>query len=161
MPQQQVVDSGLLRPVARRVFAGAGSVSVAPASPGRLLVVYRVRADGACYYLRVAEDAGEDLTTDARVLARLAERGVRVPAVVHVEAKPADLDRSFLVVAALAGQSLASRGTGEQARRAARAAGRDAALINAIEVEGFGWLRRDGRPGLRARTGPLRRFRGQ
>jgi len=147
---QHVVDIALLGPVARRVFPGAGSVSVEPASPGRLLVVYRVRADGVIYYLRVAEEAGEDLTTDAQVLARLAGLGVRVPAVVHVEAEPGDLDRSFLVVAALAGQSLASRGTGEQACRAARAAGRDAALINAIEVEGFGWLRRDGSPGLRA-----------
>ncbi len=150
MPQQHVVDVALLGPVARRVFRGARSVSVEPASPGRLLVVYRVRADGVIYYLRVAEEAGEDLTTDAQVLARLAGLGVRVPAVVHVEAEPGDLDRSFLVVAALAGQNLASHGTDEQARRAARAAGRDAALINAIEVEGFGWLRRDGSPGLRA-----------
>ena len=149
MPQH-VVDIALLGPVVRRVFPGARSVSVESASPGRLLVVYRVRADGVIYYLRVAEEADEDLTTDAQVLARLAGLGVRVPAVVHVEAEPGDLDRSFLVVAALAGQSLASHGTDEQARRAARAAGRDAALINAIEVEGFCWLRRDGRPGLRA-----------
>jgi aminoglycoside phosphotransferase (APT) family kinase protein len=150
VPQQHVVDIALLGPVARRLFPGARSVSVERASPGRLVVVYRVRADGVIYYLRVAEEAGEDLTTDAQVLARLAGLGVRVPAVVHVEAEPGDLDRSFLVVAALAGQSMASHGTDEQARQAARAAGRDAALINAIEVEGFGWLRRDGSPGLRA-----------
>jgi len=150
VPQQHVVDIALLGPVARRVFPGASSVSVEPASPGRLLAVYRVRADGMTYYLRVAEEAGEDLTTDAQVLARLAGLGVRVPAVVHAETQPGDLDRSFLIVAALAGQSLASHGTDEQARRAARAAGRDAALINAIEVEGFGWLRRDGLPRLRA-----------
>jgi aminoglycoside phosphotransferase (APT) family kinase protein len=150
VPQQHVVDIALLRTVAHRVFPGARSVSVEPASPGRLLVVYQLRADGVIYYLRVAEEAGEDLTTDARVLARLAGLGVRVPAVVHVEAQPGDLDRSFLIVSALAGRSLASHGTDEQARRAVRAAGRDAALINAIEVEGFGWLRRDGRPGLRA-----------
>ena len=134
----------------RRVFPRARSVSVEPASPGRLLVVYRVRADEVTYYLRVAEEAGEDLTTDAQVLARLAGLGVRVPAVVHAEAGPGDLGRSFLIVTALAGQSLASHGTDEQARRAVRAAGRDAALINTVEVDGFGWLRRDGRPGLRA-----------
>jgi aminoglycoside phosphotransferase (APT) family kinase protein len=147
--QQHVIDIAVLGPVVRRVFRGARSVSVEPASPGRLLVVYRVRADGLIYYLRVAEEAGEDLTTDAQVLALLAGLGVRVPAVVHAEAEPGDLDRSFLIVAALAGQSLARHGTGEQVRRAVRAAGRDTALINAIEVEGFGWLRRDGLPGLR------------
>jgi aminoglycoside phosphotransferase (APT) family kinase protein len=150
VPQQHVVDIALLGTVAHRVFPGARSVSVEPASPGRLLVVYRLRADGVIYYLRVAEEGGEDLTTDAQVLARLAGLGVRVPAVVHVEAQPGDLDRSFLIVSAVAGRSLASHGTDEQARRAVRAAGRDAALINAIEVEGFGWLRRDGLPGLRA-----------
>ena len=111
MPQQQVVDIALLRVVARRLFPDARSVSVEPASPGRLLVAYRLRADGVTYYLRVAEDEGEDLTTDAQMLSRLAGLGVRVPAVVHVEARPGDLDRSFLVVAALLGHSLAQRGT--------------------------------------------------
>ena len=85
-----------------------------------LLVVYRVRADGVTYYLRVAEEAGEDLTTDAQVLARLAGLGVRVPVVVHVEAGPGDLDRSFLIVAALAGESLASHGTDTSVTRTTR-----------------------------------------
>jgi aminoglycoside phosphotransferase (APT) family kinase protein len=150
VPQQHLVDIALLGTVARRVFPGARSVSVEPASPGRLLVVYRLRADGVIYYLRIAEETGQDLTTDAQVLARLAGLGVRVPAVVHAEARPGDLDRSFLIVSAVAGRSLAGHGTDEQARRAVRAAGRDAALINTLEVEGFGWLRRDGLPGLRA-----------
>ncbi len=150
MPQQHVVDIALLGTVARRVFPRARSVSVEPASPGRLLVVYRLRADGVSYYLRIAEETGQDLTTDAQVLARLAGLGVRVPAMVHAEARPGDLDRSFLIVSAVAGRSLAGHGTDEQARRAVLAAGRDAALINAIEVDGFGWLRRDGLPGLRA-----------
>ena len=134
----------------RRVFPRARSVSVEPASPGRLVVVYQVRADDVTYYLRVGEQADEDLTTDAQVLSRLAKLGVRVPTVVHAEAGPGDLGRSFLIVTALAGLSLAGHGTDEQARRAVRAAGRDAALINTLEVDGFGWLRRDGLPGLRA-----------
>jgi aminoglycoside phosphotransferase (APT) family kinase protein len=150
VPREQVVDIAMLEPVARRVFPAARSVSVESASPNRLLVVYRVRADDAVCYLRVAEEPGQDLTTDARVLARLAGLGVGVPEVVHVESDPGDLDRSFLVVAALDGDSLASHGTDAQARHAARAAGRDTAVIAAQQVDGFGWLRRDGRPGLRA-----------
>jgi hypothetical protein len=131
-------------------FSGARSVAVEPASPGRLLVVYRVRVDGVTYYLRVAEEAGEDLTTDAQVLARLAGLGVRVPVVVHVEAGPGDLDRSFLIVAALARGAWPAM---EPTRRRAGRCGRPVVmppLINAIEVEGFGWLRRDGLPGLHA-----------
>jgi aminoglycoside phosphotransferase (APT) family kinase protein len=150
VPQEEVVDITVLEPVVRRVFPAARSVSLEPASPGRLLVVYRVRADDTVCYLRVAEEAGQDLTTDAQLLASLAGLGVRVPEVVHVESDPGDLDRSFLVVAALDGDSLACHGTDAQACHAARAAGRDSALISTQQVDGFGWLRRDGRPGLRA-----------
>ena len=156
--QEEVVDITMLEPVARRVFPAARSVSLEPASPNRLRVVYRVRADDTVCYLRVAEEAGQDLTTDARVLANLAGLGVRVPGVVHVESDPSDLDRSFLVIAALDGDSLACHGTDGQARRAARAAGRDSALISTQQVDGFGWLRRDGRPGLRAESGTYADF---
>jgi aminoglycoside phosphotransferase (APT) family kinase protein len=148
----------MLEPVVRRVFPAARSVSLEPASPNRLLVVYRVRADDTVCYLRVAEEAGQDLVTDARLLADLAGLGVRVPEVVHVESDPSDLDRSFLVVAALDGDSLASHGTDAQARHAARAAGRDSALISALPVDGFGWVRRDGGPGLRAESGTYTDF---
>jgi aminoglycoside phosphotransferase (APT) family kinase protein len=156
--REEVVDITMLEPVARRVFPAARSVSIEPASPNRLLVVYRVRADDTVCYLRVAEEAGQDLTTDARLLANLAGLGVRVPGVVHVESDPSDLDRSFLVVAALDGDSLACHGTDAQARHAARAAGRDSALISAQLVDGFGWVRRDGRPGLRAGSGTYADF---
>lgn len=112
-----VATGTLLGPVVRRVFPGARSVAVEPASAGRLLVVYRVRVDGVTYYLRVAEEAGEDLTSDAQVLARLAGLGVRVPVVVHVEAGPGDLDRSVLIVAALArGAWPATESHGRRAR---------------------------------------------
>lgn len=152
MPQEQAVDLTVLEPVARRVFPGARSVTVERASPNRLLVVYRIHADDTVCYLRVAEEAGHDLTTDAQVLGRLAGLGVRVPEVVHVESNPSDLDRSFMVVAALDGDSLACHGTDAQARHAAREAGCDAALISTLEVDGFGWLRRDGLPRLRAES---------
>jgi aminoglycoside phosphotransferase (APT) family kinase protein len=158
VPREEVVDIAMLEPVARRVFPAARSVFVEPASPGRLLVVYRVRADDTVCYLRVAEEAGQDLTTDAWLLDSLAGLGARVPGVVHVESDPRDLDRSFLVVAALDGGSLACHGTDAQARHAARAAGRDSALISAQLVDGFGWVRRDGRPGLRAGPGTYAGF---
>jgi len=97
---------------------------------------------------RRAITGGVDTHADVRVAAALDPVGGLLG--VHVEAGPGDLDRSFLIAAALAGGSLASHGTDEEARRAVRVAGRDAALMNAIEVEGFSWLRRDGLPGLRA-----------
>ena len=48
------------------------------------------------------------------------------------------------------GRSIARHGTDEEARQAAIAAGRDAAVINSVPVAGFGWLRRDGSEQLTA-----------
>ncbi len=138
MPQEEVVDITVLEPIMRRVFPAARSVSLEPVSSNGLLAVYRVRADDTICYLRVAEEAGQDLATDARLLASLAGLGVRVPEVVHVESDPGDLDRSFLIVTALDGDSLACHGRDAQARHAARAAGRDSALIS---TPAGGWLR--------------------
>jgi hypothetical protein len=47
-----------------------------------VVVVFRAVVDGVRYYLRLAEEPGEDLTTDALVLERLRARDVRVPGVV-------------------------------------------------------------------------------
>jgi aminoglycoside phosphotransferase (APT) family kinase protein len=123
---------------------------VEAASDGRLVVVYRVRVDNATFYLRLAEAPGEDLTIDAEILGRLRKLGVSVPAVVAAEAAPAELDRSCMIVTEVPGHSLAHGGTDEEARRAARAAGRDTAVINSLNVQGFGWIRRTGTQPLTA-----------
>lgn len=148
--QQCLVNTNALALLARRVFPASSSLSIEPASTGRLVAVYRVHVDNSVFYLRVAEELGQDLSTDGFVLDRLAGLGVGVPAVVHVEAEPQELDRSVLIVAELAGQSLARKGTDEEADRAARAAGGDAAVVNTLAVDGFGWLHRDGQPALSA-----------
>jgi Ser/Thr protein kinase RdoA (MazF antagonist) len=134
----------------RRVFPRAGSVSVEAASPGRLIVVYRARVDNATYYLRLAETADDDLTTDAAILGRLRTLGVSVPEVVAAEATAAELAGSYMIVTEVPGNSLAHSGTDEEVRRAARAGGRDTAIINSLSVQGFGWLRRTGRRTLTA-----------
>ena len=108
------------------------------------MVVYRARVDDAVFYLRLAEEPGQDLTTDAEILGRLRALGVSVPAVVAAEAEHGDLARSYMIVTEIQGQSLAQGGTDDEARRAARAAGRDTAVINSLSVAGFGWLQRTG-----------------
>ena len=76
----------------------------------------------AAFYLRLAEEPGEDLTTDAGILGRLRSLGVLVPVVVAAEASPAELARSYMIVTEIPGQSLARGGIDDEARRAARAA---------------------------------------
>ncbi|SRR5712691_853242 len=151
MTQRFPVDSRVLVHLVRQVFPQARSVAVEPASGGRLVVVYRARADDAVFYLRLAEEPGQDLTTDAEILGRLRDLGVSVPAVVAAGADHGDLDRSYLIVTEIQGQSLARGGTDDEARRAARAAGRDTAVINSLSVTGFGWLQRTGAPHLTAK----------
>jgi hypothetical protein len=63
VPQRQVVDIRSLGPVLRRVFPGARSVSDEPASPNRLLVVYRVDL-GPATALAVARPRARRLTRE-------------------------------------------------------------------------------------------------
>lgn len=69
----------------RRIFPGADTLVVEPAQGGRLPVVYRVSVDEHRFYLRVAEQPDDDLTTDAQMLDGLRALGACVPTVVHVE----------------------------------------------------------------------------
>jgi len=143
-------ELAVLGRLVRRVFPEAGSVSVAAAGDRRLVVVYRARVDDGVFYLRLAEEPGQDLTTDAGILDRLRTLGVSVPGVVAAEAAPAELPRSYLIMTEIPGRSLAEGGTDDEARRAARAAGRDTAIINSLTVAGFGWLQRTGAAPLTA-----------
>jgi aminoglycoside phosphotransferase (APT) family kinase protein len=150
VPQQFPVDNPVLVRLVRRVFPEARSVSVEAATESGLVVVYRARVDNTTFYLRLAEAPGDDLTTDAEILGRLRNLGVSVPAVVAVEAAPAELARSYMLVTEVPGRSLAHGGTDNEAKRAARAAGRDTAVVNSLSVDGFGWIRRTGTQPLTA-----------
>jgi Ser/Thr protein kinase RdoA (MazF antagonist) len=126
----------------------------------QLEVVYRAQVDDAVFYLRLAEEPGEDLTTDAAILDRLRALGASVPLVVAAEAAPAELARSYLIVTEIPGQPLAEGGTDDEARSAARAAGRDTAIINSLPVAGFGWLQRTGVQPLTAELASYGDFAG-
>jgi Ser/Thr protein kinase RdoA (MazF antagonist) len=146
------VDRRDLVRLIRRVFPRASVVSVEPASE-RVVVVYKAHVDDAVFYLRVAELAGQDLTTDAQILERLRGLGVTVPVVVAAEPAPCEVPLSWMLVTEIPGSSLAHAGTDEQARRAARLAGRDTAIMNSVTVGGFGWIHRDGAQQLTAELG--------
>ena len=158
MPELPPADPRVLADLARPALPGARSVSVTPASPGRLVVVYRALVDGVPYYLRLAEEVGQDLTTDALVLERLRARGVRVPEVVAASPPTAAFARSWMIMTEIPGHSIARDGTDEEASQAAAAAGRDAAVINSVPVAGFGWVRRDGSGQLAAELPSYRQF---
>jgi fructosamine-3-kinase len=82
VPEQFPADLDVLAGLVRGAFPRANSVSIEPTSGGRIVVVYRAAVDGVRYYLRLAEEPGQDLTTDALALERLRAQEVRVPEVV-------------------------------------------------------------------------------
>jgi aminoglycoside phosphotransferase (APT) family kinase protein len=133
-------------------------VRLIPASPGGRAIVYRAETVQATFFVRVAEEPDENLTTDADILTRARAIGASVPEVVVVEAHPPELDRSFLVTAELPGTALAAAGDGRVAESAVRKAGRDLALINSIDVQGYGRLVRDGSTVIRAELGRYEDF---
>jgi Ser/Thr protein kinase RdoA (MazF antagonist) len=149
LTQDEVVPRTALEEALRRTLSSP-DVHLLPVSPGRRAIVYRAETARGSFYVRVAEEPGQDLTTDAIVLDRARSVGASVPQVILVERDPPEMDRSFLVTAELPGKALASAGDGRMAEAAVRKAGRDVAVINCIEVQGFGWLVRDGGPVLRA-----------
>jgi aminoglycoside phosphotransferase (APT) family kinase protein len=160
VPAQFPADPDVLTGLVHQAFPKASSVSIRRASGGRVVVVYRAMVDDVKYYLRLAEEPGEDLTTDALVLERLRALGVRVPGVVAASPSTAAFPRSWMIMTEVPGCSIAQDGTDDEARQAAMAAGRDVAVINSVPVAGFGWLQRDGSGQLTAELPSYREFAG-
>lgn len=150
LPEPLPADRDVLAGLVRGAIPGGRSVSIGRASGGRVVVVYRAMVDGVRYYLRLAEEPGQDLTTDALVLGQLRALGVRVPRVVAASPATAAFPRSWMIMTEVPGRGIARGCTDDQARQAAIAAGRDVAVINSVPVSGFGWLRRDGSEQLTA-----------
>jgi len=124
----------------RRVLGPELTAARTPA--GVATQVYRVQAARGVLYVRIAEEDHEDLSVDAALLEHLGGLGLRVPQVVHVEPFDQALGRSVLITGEIAGEPLAGCRDQRAARRVARAAGRELAVLNDVGVQGFGWVRR-------------------
>lgn len=111
-------------------------------SSGVSAAVYRVRRRSETFYLRLAEERDENLEVDALVHERLRAMGVRVAEVVHVDRFVEALDRSVLVTSDIGGDPLSWDDDPEAISEVLRDAGRQLALINTVEVVGFGWIER-------------------
>jgi len=134
------VDQRALHGMLRRVLGPELTVARTPV--GIAAQVYRVHAAGRVLYARIAEEDHDDLSVDAALLEHLRALGLRVPEVVHVEPFEQALSRSVLITGEIPGQPLARCRDQRAARRVARAAGRDLAVLNGVGVRGFGWVRR-------------------
>ena len=107
-------------------------------------VVYRLDCDDRVAYLRLGEIDEEDLTTDALLLERLGQLGVSVPEVIDVVPFHERLGRSVLIMTEVAGDDLGKCDDETASRRVVYQAGAELAVLNSVEVDGWGWVIRDG-----------------
>jgi len=103
--------------------------------------VYRLQQDGEYLYLRMSEDPGGSMHAEAAVHEHLRAVGVSVPEVIAVDDGP-EISRGVMLVREIGGEPVAGTG-GIELAPILRAAGRDLATINALAVQGFGWIRRE------------------
>jgi len=125
-----------------RVFGPQASVE--RTLEGVSALVYRLDRLPGVAYLRLGEAPDEDLSTDAALLDHLRGLGVLVPEVIHVDPLDEALGRSVLVMSAIEGQHVGRCDDREAARRVAHAAGAQLALLHSVQVDGWGWVVRDG-----------------
>jgi aminoglycoside phosphotransferase (APT) family kinase protein len=145
MPRKPDIDASALAALTRRAFGASVPVTCERTPDGVSTQVYRLVRGSETFYLRVAEEADENLETDAELHRRLRALGVRVPWVVFVEPFDAAIGRSVVITTEVAGASLAETACStEVARAVAEEAGEDLAGINGVVVDGFGWVRRRG-----------------
>jgi len=137
-PPIEVPDAAV-RALLHRWFPGQDPIGERMRSGGST-PVYRVTIGETVTYLRLAEEPGERRVAEVRVHEMLREWGVPVPRVLRFDTEPPELDRSAALTAAIPGRPIDRHTPVTAARQVARQAGRDLAAINAVPVEGFGWV---------------------
>jgi aminoglycoside phosphotransferase (APT) family kinase protein len=138
------IDAAATAALLQRVFGGSPAPTFERTPDGVSTQVYRVTRGSDTFYLRIAEEADDDLGTDAELHRRLRQLGIVIPDVIHVEPFDPDIGRSVMITTEVPGRSLADISRPAEAAAIARDAGRDLALVNGVPVDGFGFIRRRG-----------------
>ncbi|MEQ7007893.1 aminoglycoside phosphotransferase family protein [Actinopolymorpha sp. B17G11] len=144
------VDQAALDAVVDRAFGTTVPVSCQRTPDGLRTQVYRLRRDRETFYLRLAEEADENLEAEAELFRQLRQLGVRVPEPVHVEPFDPALGRSVLITTEIHGVPLEQVSVRSGATTALQEAGADLARLNQHPVKGFGWIQRRGPGPLQA-----------
>jgi aminoglycoside phosphotransferase (APT) family kinase protein len=139
------IARGLIDAVVRDVFGSCVPVAHHRTPDGVSTQVYRLHRGSDTLYLRVAENADDNLETEAELHDRLGALGVRVARVVHVEPFNDAIGRSIMITTEVPGACLAAHSAAAFAAAVVEEAGADLAVLNQVTVDGFGWVRRCGR----------------
>lgn len=145
MTRKPDVDATAVNALLQKVFGTSAPVTYQRTPDGVSTQVYRILRGSETFYLRIAEEANENLETDAELHQRLHELGVKVAQPIHVEPFNTEIGRSTMITTEVPGISLADISSPTTAASIAEQAGADLAILNQIPVNGFGWVQRRGR----------------
>ncbi len=132
-----------VRTLVKRIFPGAFAYSVKRVEEGVSTYVYRIVGENEVFYLRILPEEGASFVPEARVHELLRERGVKVPEVVYVDHFNEIVGHSVMVTTEIAGEHVGRRTVDRDTRNVLIEAGRDLAIINSVQVNGFGWIKRE------------------
>ncbi|MFC4068639.1 phosphotransferase family protein [Actinoplanes subglobosus] len=145
MPRKADIDETAAHALLHRIFGSSVPVTCQRTAEGVSTQVYRIQRESEVFYLRIAEEADENLETEAELYRRLRLLGVRVADIVHVEPFNSDIGRSTMVTTEIVGAPVAHLNDPALAASIVEQAGADLAVINRIPVDGFGFIRRQNR----------------
>lgn len=129
--------------LAPRIFPRSGVPDIIRMAEGVSTRVYRLRFDSTTLYLRVLPERGASFAPEALAHDLLRHHGVSVPEVVYYEAGNELLQRSIMVTTEIPGTALTRSSLGNDSQSILDKAGQCLAIINAIPVDGYGWVRRE------------------
>jgi aminoglycoside phosphotransferase (APT) family kinase protein len=136
-------DPRLVQAIVARVFNSGTGCRAEWVPEGVSTFVYRIQRGRETFYLRILPEQGDSFAPEVRVLQLLHERGVRVPEVVYYEHQDPALGLSVLVTTEIPGSHVGRRPADGATRQILIEAGQQLAILNAVTVAGFGWVRRD------------------
>ncbi|MEV6348808.1 aminoglycoside phosphotransferase family protein [Actinoplanes sp. NPDC051851] len=142
MSRKTDIDGVAARALLHRIFGSSMPVTYRRTPEGVSTQVYRIQRGSEVFYLRIAEEADENLEAEAGLHRRLRALGVKVADVIHVDPFNSDIGRSAMVTTEIRGAPVTQLSDQALAASVVEQAGADLAVINQIPVDGFGFIRR-------------------
>ena len=121
------------------------SIEIERVRKGSSTYVYRIKVRSKTYYLRICPEQNASFAVEVKVHENLIKAGVNVPKIVHFEQKNELTGHSIMIMEEILGSDMEANGfhmTGHP-EQVLLHAGKQIALINQVEVDGFGEIRRD------------------
>ncbi len=140
---QSAETATLITNLVKSVFSMAEHVTIERVREGQSTEVYRIHRADSVFYLRLLPELDASFAPEVYVHTRLRAQGLQVPEVVYFEHVHPALQRSVMITTEIPGQAIGYSARSADLRSVIQRAGRELARINALKVNGFGWVQRD------------------